>query len=373
MPGLHLELLDQFRDYAQIERVLKPLSETPDYSYFRSWGWVENWLATLPKEVPVKLAVLFSGSTARCAFFLGSTRATRGPSQQRVYRLNRTGNEDYDRIYIGHDSGLQLTPNACTLQQVIDCLPADWDELQFGTFSADGNLPAHMKVTAPYEVAVATRQPAPYVDLNAVRTNPGGHLAMLQPNVRGQVKQANRLYEARGELRCEVAHSLPQAIRIYEELIALHQEWWRKRRQRGVFDFNYFRLFHRRLIENRFATGEIQLMRVSCGAATVGCLYNFAFRGVVYFYQSGFALEEDTRMKPGYVCHMEAIRYCARAGYNKYDFLGGVEGYKERLATHQGQIVWAKVWKSAIKSKGERLLRGSKNRSMSSSKTARVV
>lgn len=371
MLGLRLELLDCVRDYAQIERVWKPLSEISHCSYFLSWGWVQNWLQTLPKAIPIKLAVLFNGDTARCAFFLGSTPAKRGQSSAKIYYLNRTGNENYDRVYVGQNAVLQAAPHTCTLQQIVDCLPGAWEEMQFEAIAPSGSL-AH-NLGTPYEAIVSSRQPSPYVDLNAVRTDPGGHLALLQPNVRGQVKRAIRLYESRGELRSEVAKSLSRAMEIYEELIALHREWWRKRQQRGSFDFDYFRLFHRRLIENRFSAGEIQLVRVRCGDITVGCLYNFVFRGTVYFYESGFAFEEDNRMKPGYICHVEAIRHFTRAGYSKYDFLPGVEGYKQRLATHQDQVVWARVRMSAIMSKGEQLLRGSRKKAMNSAQAVHVV
>jgi CelD/BcsL family acetyltransferase involved in cellulose biosynthesis len=283
--------------------------------------------------------------------------AKRGPLSTKAYLLNQTGNADYDRLYIEHNSVLQAASEPCSLQEIVDNLPGEWEEFYINALSPASSLAKNLKVAPPYEVLISNRQTAPFVDLEAVRTNSGGHMALLQSNVRGQVKRANRLYEARGELKYEVAQSLPRALSIYDELITLHHEWWRKRQQPGAFHSEYFRIFHRRLIENRFATGEIQLIRVGCGGDTVGCLYNLAFRGVVYFYQSGLAIERDNRMKPAYVCHMEAIRHCARAGFRKYDFLAGVEGYKERLATGRSEIVWARVRKSATKTRVERLLR----------------
>ena len=62
-------------------------------------------------------------------------------------------------------------------------------------------------------------------------------------------------------------------------------------------------------------------------------------------------------MKPGYVCHVEAVDYSMKAGHGRYDFLAGFEDYKERLSTHQGSIVWARVQKPKIKFKVERALR----------------
>ncbi len=204
---------------------------------------------------------------------------------------------------------------------------------------------------------IANVMPAPWVDLQMARQQSGGYLALLRSSVRSQVKRAYRLYETRGPLVCEVAKDLSEALDIYTELIALHEVWWEQRKKPGAFHSAWFRAFHRRLIEKRFGDGEIQLVRVRCGGATVGCLYNFVHRGVVYFYQSGLAFEEDNRMKPGYICHVEAVQHCVGAGYNKYDFLAGFEDYKERLSTHQSSIVWARVQKPRIKFKVERAMR----------------
>lgn len=358
-PGLHLELLDRFTSRDRIEQVWKDLSETSECSYFLSWGWVQNWIETLPKDASVQLAILAEGTAPRCAFFLGSANLVkRGAGRGKAYLLNQTGNWDYDRLHIEHNSVLQSGENPCSLQQILDNLPGDWEELYLSALASTGSLADDLRAAPPYEVTIANRMPAPYVDLEVVRQTPGGHLALLPSNVRGQVKRANRLYEAQGELLCEVARTLPQALNIYEELIALNREWWRRRKQSSAFRTEYFRIFHRRLIENRFSTGEILLFRLRCGGKTIGCLYNFLYRGVVYFYQSGLAIEEDNRMKPGYICHMEAVRYCAKAGHAKYDFLAGVEGYKGRLATHQAEIVWARVQKPVMKFRVERLLHG---------------
>ena len=358
MPELHLDLLDRFDDYARIEHVWKNLSAESDCSYFLSWGWVQNWIETLPREIPVKLAVLANGTGPRSAFFLGHANMVK----QRVFRskaylVNQTGNWDYDRLYIEHNSVLQSSREACSLQQIVDNLPGDWEELYLSALAPSSFLANDLNIAPPYEVMIANVMPSPFVDLQMVRAKSGGHLALLRSTVRSQIKRAYRLYEAQGPLVCEVASDLPQALEIYAELIELHEAWWQQRKKPGAFHSQYFRAFHRRLIENRFSTGEIQLIRVRCGGVTVGCLYNFVFRGVVYFYQSGLALEEDNRMKPGYLCHVEAVEHCAKAGYLRYDFLAGFEDYKERLSTDQRPVVWARVQKPKIKFKVERVLR----------------
>ena len=135
---------------------------------------------------------------------------------------------------------------------------------------------------------------------------------------------------------------------MFDELVALHRQAWRDRGEAGAF-LPFVHDFHRRLIERRFAAGEIQLLRVRAGDTTVGCLYNFVSRGDVSFYQSGLAYETDGKLKPGLVCHALAIDHAARAGHRWYEFLAGQSRYKQSLAPDARALVWARIQKPRLR------------------------
>jgi CelD/BcsL family acetyltransferase involved in cellulose biosynthesis len=356
---MRLELLDIFGDYARVENIWKKFSENCECSYFQSWGWIENWITSLPKRAPVKLAVLWDNAEPVSAFFLGRENVVNQVLfRSKAYLLNQTGKWAYDRLYIEHN--LVFRSGACnaSLQQIIELLPRDWEEFYLSAL-APASFPANdlAQIGPPYELMIAKEIPSPYVDLQLVRKRSGDYIALLGSNVRSQIRRAYRLYEARGPIVREVAKDLPSALEIYDELIDLHTASWRKRKKAGAFATAYFRDFHRQLIEKRHGAGEIQLIRVRCGDSTIGCVYNFVFRGTVYFYQSGLLDETDNRLKPGYICHAEAIKFSAESGHSVYDFLAGFEDYKERLSTHKRTLVWARVQKPRIKFKLERLVR----------------
>src|SRR5436305_1145562 len=85
---------------------------------------------------------------------------------------------------------------------------------------------------------------------------------------------ARRCAERRaGELAVDVPQDVAGALACYDELVAHHQRRWQARGHAGAFADPWFDRFHRRLIERRFGTGEIMLMRVRAGAQTIGCLY----------------------------------------------------------------------------------------------------
>jgi CelD/BcsL family acetyltransferase involved in cellulose biosynthesis len=356
---MRLELLDIFDDFARVESIWKRFSESCECSYFQSWGWIENWISSLPRRAPVKLAVFSEGPEPVSAFFLGRENVVNQRLfRSKAYLLNQTGKWAYDRLYIEHNQVFRSGACTASLQQIIELLPSDWEEFYLSAL-APASFPANdlSQIGPPYELIIAKEIPSPYVDLELVRKRSGDYFALLGSNARSQIRRAYRLYEARGAIVREVARDLPGALAIYDELMALHTASWRKRKKAGAFATAYFRDFHRKLIEKRHAAGEVQLIRIRCGEATIGCVYNFVYRGTVYFYQSGLVDESDNRLKPGYVCHAEAIQFSAASGLAVYDFLAGVEDYKERLSTHKRTLVWARVQKPRVKFKLERLAR----------------
>jgi CelD/BcsL family acetyltransferase involved in cellulose biosynthesis len=201
---------------------------------------------------------------------------------------------------------------------------------------------------------IANRIPAPYVDLAAIAQQGGDYLAAVSANTRAQIRRSYKLY---GKVESTVAADRKTALEIYEELVDLHQRWWNQRGQRGAFASDHFTSMHRRLIERRFESGEIQLIRIQSGGATIGCLYNFDYCGVVSFYQSGLRIESDNRLKPGYVCHAEAIRHSLTARRHTYDFMASFDEYKIRMATHKRELIWARIQKPRLKFTAERLAR----------------
>jgi CelD/BcsL family acetyltransferase involved in cellulose biosynthesis len=339
--------------------IWRDLARECPHSYFLSPGWTKHWLSTLPTSANVRLAVIRDGDIPIAAAFLGHASVVR----QRLFRstawlLNQTGQRSLDQLYI-EDNAFLVRPGAdFSIRDLLAILPGDWEELYLSGVdpgTATGALLG--AVGGPYQLLIANRIPAPYVDLAAIRAQRKDYLAMLGSNTRSQIRRCYKLYEAQAPLRREVAATVGEALDIYAELVALHQQWWARRGQRGAFGNPYFHDFHRGLIERRFDSGELQLIRVRCGEAAIGCLYNFVWNGVVSFYQSGLRAEEDNRLKPGFVCHTEAVRHNLEAGRTTYDFMASFDDYKLRMSTHQRELVWARIQKPRLKFVLERALR----------------
>ena len=300
-------------------------------TFFLSWGWIENWLACLPAERMPQLHV-FDG---RAAAFIGKKLAVRHrvvPS--RSLFLNQTGVRHFDDVFIEYNG---LVGDELPITDIADALDG-WDELWLPGLRESAFGGVCDSEHARYRVRIDRSVPAYLVGLADVRAR--GFLPLVSSQTRSQIRRAQK---QAGALAVEVATDLVQANAIYDELVTLHGAQWRAKGKPGAFADPWFDRFHRRLIAQRFAAGEIQLVRVRANDQTIGCLYNFVFRGRVLQYQSGFRGYGDARMKPGFLCHTAAIEHCARAGLEIYDLLGGDMRYKKSLATGASTLVWARV------------------------------
>jgi CelD/BcsL family acetyltransferase involved in cellulose biosynthesis len=343
-----LELIDA-RD-PHVERIWQSLEAHAQPSYFLSWGFIQNWLAALPAEELPSLAVIADRGEPAGAFFLAQRRVRRNllMTSNALY-FNATGSPRYDELGIEHNGMLTAPGARRSLSGVLDMLPGEWDELflpAVDRYAFDDLGAASSPLATRYKVRLEREVLAPFIDLDTVRTVDGGYDALLPTSTRTQLQRARSLL---GSVDLEVAMDERHAMDIYGELLRLHARRWASRGMRGAFADSWVERFHRSLIQDRLRHGEIQLMRIRSGATTLGCFYNFVYRGRVVFYQCGLATFDDTSIKTGYLCHAAAIEYNALAGHSFYDLLGGQAKYKENLATGSNRRVWLRVQRPMAK------------------------
>jgi CelD/BcsL family acetyltransferase involved in cellulose biosynthesis len=306
-------------------------------TYFLTWGWIETWLAMLPREAMPELAVITAGGLEVAACFFGRRQAVRhGVMPVRGMFLNTTGVHRFDELCVEHNAVLSLPGAAWPLAALVDLLPADWDELVLP--AVDRGVLDPLVAGDGYQVVIDREVPAPFVDLSRVRA--ADYLSLLGANTRAQIRRARRIV---GRCELEVARSTAHALEIYGELVALHTASWRDRGQPGAFADPWFDSYHRTLIERRFEHGEIELLRLRASGQTLGCIYNLIANDRVLFYQSGLARIADPHVKPGYLCQAAAIEHAAASGRAIYDFLGSNARYKASLSTDATQLVSFRV------------------------------
>jgi hypothetical protein len=296
------------------------------------------------------------------AFFVGRATVVRN----RIFRsrglfLNSTGNPDYDILCIEYNALLSKPAALWSLRNFIEALPGEWDEVSLPGL-AENCFPGTCldQIVSPCKVVIDKVVPSPFVDLDLVRQKDGDYLSLLSSHTRGYLKRSYRDCEKKGKISVEVAPDEETALKIFAEMVELHQKRWTEKGQPGAFSSRFMIDFHKRLIIRRFQKGEIQLLRVVSNHVTLGCLYNLVHEGRVYCYQTGFNFEVDRRISPGLICHVEAIQHNARLGHSVYDFLGGENLYKSRLSTGETRLIYARIQRPRFRFWLEAQLKGIK-------------
>ena len=294
-------------------------------------------------------------------FFHDKTR--HGWLQSRGMFLNETGDDRYDSLTIEYNGILADKRHAedvirFTLGFLVEQVP-EWDELYLSGVDAGYQSLAQ---NASLSVHVIARSPCRSVDLDAVRDSGGDYLACLSRNTRSQTRRALRRYNEIGDANIMAAADPGEALQFFSEMKTLHQAYWTGRGHSGSFGNPYFETFHRAFIEDRFADGEIEMLRVNAGETVVGYLYNFLRDGHVSAYQSGFDYDDENALKPGVVSHYLAVQRNLDQGASIYDFLAGEAQHKKSLGTHQRELLWLAARRNRMKFRVEDAARRVRNR-----------
>jgi hypothetical protein len=303
-----------------------------------SWTWTRTWLRHYGDLVPHRFAVAeIDGSPTGIALLTRGVGRRRGPFPIRTIHVGTAGEPQEESVYVEYnrvlvDAGARDAFAAALIGELRR--ERDWDELVLDGFDPE-HARAFLAASPRLEAAPAL---CPVTDLRAAREAGGDVLATLRRSTRRKVRRGLR---GLGAIETEWAESPAEALDILDELVALHQDRWRRAGLPGAFASDRFTGFHRELVPNLLPRGAVVLFRVRAAGATVGCLYSFVENGRVLFYQSGLSSQSDSEIRPGFVAHGLCMQACFERGLREYDFLAGDARYKDELSTGHRHLVWA--------------------------------
>jgi CelD/BcsL family acetyltransferase involved in cellulose biosynthesis len=356
--------IEALPDRAVLAREWRDLEGRSDASFFTSWSWLGVWLASLQEIAQPRLLRARQDERTVGLALVVERRALRyRVLPVREWHVNATGDQRLDALMIEYNDVLvdrDSVEPASVRAQMASAIVADTrlDELHFaGVRRSDWE-----KVALPGFHRAELERSCRGVDLAEVRER-GEYLPLISANSRSKIRKALKDGAQIGALRFEVAADLPQADEMYDTMCRLHGQAWTARGEPGAFANPFLLEFHRRLIRERLASGEIQLARVWAGEQVLGVLYGFIHRGRVFCYQSGFDFSLGPKQfKPGLVAHAMAIEFNARLGHAYYDFMAGDSQYKRSMGTRSDSLHWVVYQRDSLKFRLTNRLRELKRR-----------
>jgi hypothetical protein len=306
--------------------------------------------------------------------------------RSRTLYLHQTGDEEQDVIYIEYNNFLTDRRYGQVASEAVRFLmdhagdAGGFDELQMG--GVDAAAYAAVK-SAGFATHVYAHHPSAFVDLEAVRAAGGDYLATLSANTRYQIRRSLKAYKARGPLAVQPARSVAEALQFFDELGVFHERAWRGRMEAppwrlpldrlgerlgwrrppgGAWRFPFLVAFHKRMIESRFDSGDVETVRITCGDEPIGYIHGLVRGGWIGSYLNGFAFEADNKLKPGLTSFCLYIQDKLKSDAQVIDFLAGDERYKTSLGQPGPDLYWVQVQQDRPQLRAERALRRVKRR-----------
>lgn len=348
-----------------LEGLWRDLEGRADGSFYLSWHWIGPWLSHIGRR-PIVFRADVDGQIVALALLCSHTEVRHRFLRSRMLCLHETGDPACDVLTIEfngilHDRRYGPALVERCLKEIAKSTPqgVPWDELLIGGVTDD-----FVPLAGRTGLALHIRdcRPSAAVPLDAIRASGRGHLAQLSANTRYQVRRAMKLYQQRGPLTIAAARDAGEARDFMAGLAELHQATWRARGKPGAFGADFFPKVHETMIAQSLASGAVEVLRVAAGQHGIGYLYNFIHRGWIGAYLSGFAYEDDPKLKPGLVCHCMAIDRHLAAGHHTYDFMAGDNRYKTSLGHRGPDMYWLSLRRPRLKLQLEDMLRAVKHR-----------
>lgn len=349
-----------------LERRWRSLEARSSCSFFLSWDWIGTWVESHPRRQNLHVIEFYSGlSLVGLAIVGQSAKRFVGLISRKSLHLHESGSPELDSLCIEGNGVICIRgfETACyeALLNFFKDSP-QWKEFRFG--GIDSSFRASIEPLLDDSQLVQTDRIdlCPFVDLHSIRSSGKNYLSSRRNHIRSQIRRSLRNLEEIHPLSIRQAQSHQEARVFLDELISLHQAHWTSKGLPGAFSSPQFSAFHRGITRRAFASGTIHLLRISHGENTLGVLYNFAYRGCIYAYQSGFNYSRP-EFRPGIISHYLAIcHYLSDPRYSRYDFLAGSSRYKRNLSTGAYPIEWCRLRRRSPWLKLESALRALKVR-----------
>jgi CelD/BcsL family acetyltransferase involved in cellulose biosynthesis len=320
------------------------VAQTPDQSVFVGADWIGSWIKNYQKKLSIEIVRIYESGKLVAVCLLTKRLEWKGPVPVRRVYLNAAGEDEWEEVGAEFNHFVCLpgreVPASNLLRRHMD--EVGWDEFVLPGCVRTDTLQAIKRAFAEHQVESRIVR-SYYVDLADLRTTGKRFELSLSSNFRTQIRQSVRKYEEAGPIRLEHAPTLARARELMSELRAIHTERWRAKGRAGAFASPRFQQFHLDLLEKCFDRGQIDLVRVSTGESTIGVLYNIVAQGKVFFYQSGFRISEDNRLRPGYVTFHMALESYRQTELNEFDFMAGSLDYKRRFSQKFRELEWCSI------------------------------
>lgn len=160
------------------------------------------------------------------------------------------------------------------------------------------------------------------------------YLSSLESSFRPLLTRYPKRLQSRFTVKFSRCQDMGDLKTQLEALFELHQMRWTGRGELGAFAGNERRDFYYRMAAAFLQRGWLEFWRLELNGETVGAQFCFRYNDTVSLLQEGFHPNYAAE-KIGYALKAHLLEEMIRTGARCYDFLGGVDPYKQKFGAHR--------------------------------------
>ncbi len=353
MSDLHVHRVSTFEAFRALEPWWDRLSAAARLdSIFLTHAWLCDWwrvygankaLFVLQVDTPTEtvgfapFAVARSRDGIRRLVFIGSGHIV--PDHLDILALPECGSHVARAVW----SHLWEQRDAWDLIDLNDLVAGSPLGLVITQTAAQAGMPAEMRMSSLSPYAVLPNAFDAYV--NSLGDTTRKHLHYSRRRLLRDMPDAQF---------CRVG-TASELENVFDVLVRLHQARWTARGESGSFARPGFRAFHNAAAHAGLANGSLRMYYLQLGTHIAAVFYCYRAGSRVCYYMSGFD-ERWNKYSPGTLLLAHVLEESIAEGAREFDFLQGVENYKEHWATHarenyrvlvaaphlRGHLAWAR-------------------------------
>jgi len=165
------------------------------------------------------------------------------------------------------------------------------------------------------------------------------YLSELSASFRRKIRIVNQRSQQAGDCSIKLVENKSEVDGMIDKLAHLHTKRWAGANKKGAFVACEFIRFHKEIAKRFFDENCLQLLYIKLNDEVIAMLYNICKQDTIYYYQSGFDLENYKSLSPGILAHSNAIKNAILNDYKFYDFMmGSDDSYKSRYHCEQTEM-----------------------------------
>lgn len=322
MPSMKIIEIDRYDDFLSLEKRWNKLLERCTHTVFSTWEWLSTWWKHFGNDK--RLMLLLAEENDKIIGIAPLMYSVHRMFRVRMGKIEFIGTPDSDY----HDFILTEKSEEC-LKLFIDYLsnlPEKWNCIQLTDIPENAKcIPILSKISKNLKLV----HKCPCVPLpKSYDTFMLGLSRNFRKDLRNNLRRLKRDFKV-DFFDCSEIQSYAEGMNW---LFQLHKKRWQSKGLSGAFANQKFRSFHLDIARSFSKKGWLGLLLLRLSGEPAVVSYGFKYRSKYYSYLSGFD-PKYSRYGVGNLIKAYIIGKCIEEGLAGFDFMRGVESYKDRWNT----------------------------------------